>query len=60
MDAIIINVKVPPSVEAEGEEPKTREITNDDEAESLILTAYSCQSVQQAKKIALHTSVKPD
>ena len=62
LDAIIINVKVPPSLEAEGEEPKTREITND-EAESLqsvILSAFSCQSVQQAKKIALNTSVKPD
>ena len=62
LDAIIINVKVPPSLEAEGEEPKTREITND-EAESLqsvILGAFSCQSVQQAKKIALNTSVKPD
>ena len=55
-------MKVPPSLEAEGEEPKTREITND-EAESLqsvILSAFSCQSVQQTKKIALHTSVKPD
>uniref|UniRef100_A0A7S3HWZ1 MPN domain-containing protein n=2 Tax=Favella ehrenbergii TaxID=182087 RepID=A0A7S3HWZ1_9SPIT len=62
LDAIIMNVKVPPSRDTEGEEPKTREISAE-EAESLqtvILSAYSCQSVTQAKKIGMQTSVKPE
>ena len=56
-------MKVPPSKEAEGEddEPKTREVT-EDEAEnmaSVILNAYACQGVQHAKKVALQTSLEP-
>ena len=43
-DAIILGIKVPPSVQDQSDEPKTREIT-ESEAESMqsvILTAYAC------------------